>query len=111
MILNESALTLDRLTIGKVAVVQEVVGDAPEFVRLRVMGVCGGQGVHVLRSGPRMVVCVGGTRLGIDRQVAACVEIVEVDPSDPVAMQEAMEAAVQPDPPVRRMASVRKEMT
>lgn len=108
MILNSQVTTLDRLLIGKAAVVREVIGDEPELVRLRVMGVCGGQGVHVLRSGPRMVVCVGGTRLGIDRRVASCVEIVEVDPSDPVAVQEAMEAAVSLDPS-DRIARGRKE--
>lgn len=95
MILRQ-AITLDRLAIGRAAIVQEVLGQAPELVRLRVMGVCRGQGVHVLRKGARMVVCVGGTRLGIDRSVAQQVEIVEVDPADPVDVQKAMQAAAAP---------------
>lgn len=93
MILNDpdaTRSTLDRLPVGEAAVVQEVVGDGPELLRLRVMGVCGGQGVHVLRSGARMIVCVGGTRLGIDRDVARCVRVTQVDPSDPDALQAAM---------------------
>ena len=81
-----AATTLDLLRVGEAGVVQEVVGDGPELVRLRVMGVCAGQGVHALRGGPRMIVCVGGTRIGLDRSVARCVRVrplsVPTTPSD-----------------------------
>ena len=76
------AATLDALRVGQAAVVREVVGDGPELTRLRVMGVCAGQGVHTLRGGPRMVVCVGGTRIGLDREVARRVHISPVAAQD-----------------------------
>ena len=71
-------VTLDALRVGEAGVVREVVGEGPELVRLRVMGVCAGQGVHTLRGGPRMIVCVGGTRIGLDRSVARRVRVVPV---------------------------------
>ena len=77
----EAAVTLDALRVGDAAVVREVVGDGPELVRLRVMGVCAGQGVHALRTGPRMIVCVGGTRIGLDREVAKCVQVTPLTPA------------------------------
>ena len=50
---DDAVVTLDALRVGDAAVVREVVGDGPELIRLRVMGVCAGQGVHALRTSGR----------------------------------------------------------
>ena len=88
--------TLDRLPVGQTAIVESVQGDAEELIRLRVMGVCQGQGVHVLRPGSRMIVCVGGTRLGLDRRVAASVRVRAVDPSNPASVLRHIERVSAP---------------
>jgi Fe2+ transport system protein FeoA len=43
--------------------------------RLRAMGLCAGHTVRVLRAGARMVVCCGGTQLGLARELAAHVTV------------------------------------
>jgi len=71
--------TLDRLPVGQPAIVADIMGDGYELVRLRVMGLCIGSGVHTLRSGSRMIVCVGGTRIGLTSEVAAAVTVRPLD--------------------------------
>ena len=68
-------ITLDRLPVGQPAIVEAIDGDGPELVRLRIMGLCIGGGVHTLRSGSRMIVCVSGTRIGLTDEVAAAVTV------------------------------------
>lgn len=68
-------VSLDRLPVGRPAIVRSIAGEAPEMLRLRVMGLCVGQGVHTMRQGSRLIVCVGGTRLGLDSRVAASVHV------------------------------------
>ena|SRR5690606_30940881 len=95
MVLNASAspapteatgaglVSLDRLPVGKAAIVRSISGEAPEMLRLRVMGLCVGHGVHTLRQGTRLIVCVGGTRLGLDSRVAASVQVEPVPDTAP----------------------------
>ncbi len=68
-------MTLDRLPVGRPAVVREIIGDEPAMLRLRVMGLFVGSGVHTLRGGSRMIVCVGGTRIGLAGEIARAVTV------------------------------------
>lgn len=70
-----SLVTLDRLPVGQPAIVSDIEGEEPQLVRLRVMGLCIGQGVHTIRGGSRMIVCAGGTRIGITSEVARAVTV------------------------------------
>ena len=70
--------TLDRLAVGEHATVRDITGDRQELVRLRVMGLCVGQCVHALRTGRRMIVCVGGSRIGLSDEVARAVVVEPV---------------------------------
>lgn len=72
---NSQLATLDRLPVGQPAIVVDVAGDEPQLVRLRVMGLCVGQGVHTMRAGSRMIVCAGGTRIGLTRDVARAITV------------------------------------
>ena len=77
-------VTLDRLNLGEHATVREINGDQEELIRLRVMGLCIGQCVHPLRTGRRMIVCVGGRRIGLADDVARAV-LVQPLPHPPTA--------------------------
>ena len=87
MVLNEASAvptsSLDRLPLGQPAIVADIAGDGPELVRLRIMGLCIGSGVHTLRTGSRMIVCVGGTRIGLTREVASAVKVRPLDETPP----------------------------
>ena len=72
--------TLDRLPVGRPAIVTDIAGDEPQLVRLRVMGLCIGQGVHTMRAGSRMIVCAGGTRIGLTRDVARAITVRPLPP-------------------------------
>lgn len=74
-----SLVTLDRLPVGQPAIVSDIVGEEPQLVRLRVMGLCIGQGVHTIRGGSRIIVCAGGTRIGMSREVARAVTVRPID--------------------------------
>ena len=74
--------TLDRLPVGQPAIVIDVAGGEPQLVRLRVMGLCVGRGVHTMRAGSRMIVCAGGTRIGLTRDVARAITVRPLPPGD-----------------------------
>lgn len=76
-------LTLDRLPVGQPAIVTKLTGDEPQLVRLRVMGLCIGQGVHTIRGGGRLIVCAGGTRIGLTREVAQAVTVRPLEGEPP----------------------------
>lgn len=78
---TDQPVTLDSLHSGQLAVVSEIKGEEPQLVRLRIMGLCIGQGVHVLREGSRMIVCAGGTRIGLAGGVARAVAVRLIDES------------------------------
>lgn len=78
-----AVVTLDRLPVGCPAIVTDIAGEEPELVRLRVMGLCIGQGVHTLRRGSRMIVCVAGTRIGLTEDVARAVTVRPLDETPP----------------------------
>lgn len=62
--------TLDQLPPGQMAVVRHVGSDLLDLARLKVMGLCEGQTVKVMRAGERMIVCCCGTRIGMSRHLA-----------------------------------------
>lgn len=78
-LLHSALITLDRLPVGQPAMVVDIAGDEPQLVRLRVMGLCVGQGVHTLRQGTRIIVCAGGTRIGLMDEVARAVTVRPLD--------------------------------
>jgi Fe2+ transport system protein FeoA len=55
----------------------EAAGDGTE--RLKVMGVCAGRKVRLVRRGDPMILCVWGTRVGVSRRLA---QQVHVQPCD-----------------------------
>lgn len=68
-------VSLDRLAKGVPAVVSAVHVSGEELPRLQAMGVCEGRPIHVIRVGSRMIVCAAGTRIGLDRHLAASVTV------------------------------------
>lgn len=69
------SVTLDRLPKGVPAVVSVVRAADEELARMQAMGVCEGRPIHVMRAGSRMIVCAAGTRIGLDRKLAAGVTV------------------------------------
>lgn len=68
-------VSLDRLPKGMPAVVSAVRVEDEELARMQAMGVCEGRPIHVMRAGSRMIVCAAGTRIGLDRKLAAAVTV------------------------------------
>jgi Fe2+ transport system protein FeoA len=73
----KSFFTLSHLPTGVRAVVKHVGSDLLDLERLKVMGLCEGQTVRVLRGGDRLIVCSCGTRIGMSRNLA---EQITVEP-------------------------------
>jgi len=67
---SANPFTLDRLPVGQMATVRHVGSDLLDLERLKVMGLCEGQTVKVMRAGERMIVCCCGTRIGMSRHLA-----------------------------------------
>lgn len=79
---SKSFFTLSHLPTGVRAVVKHVGSDLLDLERLKVMGLCEGQTVRVLRGGDRLIVCSCGTRIGMSRHLA---EQITVEPvAEPV---------------------------
>ncbi len=70
---TDAMITLDRLPPRTPAVVSRVLTDTEEVARMQAMGVCEGRPIHTVRAGSRMVVCAAGSRIGLDRRLAASV--------------------------------------
>lgn len=68
-------VSLDRLPRGVPAVVSAVHVADEDLARMQAMGVCEGRPIHVMRVGSRMIVCAAGTRIGLDRKLAASVTV------------------------------------
>lgn len=68
-------VSLDRLPKGVPAVISAVRVSDEELARMQAMGVCEGRPIHVMRAGSRMIVCAAGTRIGLDRKLAAEVTV------------------------------------
>lgn len=64
------ALPADRLASGECGLICEIDGDHEDVERLKVMGICLGRRLHVIKRGDPMIVSVMGTRLGIAGRLA-----------------------------------------
>ncbi len=76
-----SPMTLDQLPTGKMAAVRHVGSDLLDLARLKVMGLCEGQSVKVMRTGPRMIVCCCGTRIGMSQHLARQITLEPAPPT------------------------------
>lgn len=65
----------DRLVAGECGLICDIEGIQEDIERLKVMGLCLGRRLHVIKAGDPMIVSVMGTRLGIARDLAACVSV------------------------------------
>ena len=76
-------VTLDRLPVDVPAVVSRVDAAHEEVERMKAMGVCEGRPIHTVRAGSRMVVCAAGTRIGLDRKLAAAITVTPLPDAPP----------------------------
>ncbi|MEM7625708.1 MAG: FeoA family protein [Planctomycetota bacterium] len=76
-------VSLDRLPQDVPAVVSHVEAGDEEIARMQSMGVCEGRPIHTVRAGSRMVVCAAGTRIGLDRRIAASVIVTPLPDGTP----------------------------
>ena len=75
---SKSFFSLSALPAGGRAVVKHVGSDLLDLERLKVMGLCEGQTVRVLRGGDRLIVCSCGTRIGMSRHLAEQITVETV---------------------------------
>lgn len=64
------ALPANRLASGECGLICEIDGDHEDVEGLKVMGICLGRRLHVIKRGDPMIVSVMGTRLGIAGRLA-----------------------------------------
>ncbi len=72
---DDALVTLDQLPAGQCGLICQISVGGSELERLKVMGVCLGRRVHVVRRGDPMIVRVMGTRIGLARGVAANIRV------------------------------------
>ncbi len=72
---------LADLRPGDTGIVRTVATGQPELRdRMRAMGLCEGRRLHVLRTGPRLIVVTMGTRIGLARELARDL-LLETEPN------------------------------
>jgi len=70
------ALTsLDKLTPRVCAVVRSIETDDEEMQRLKMLGVCVGRRVELVRGGDPLILRIFGSRLGLSAKLAARVRV------------------------------------
>lgn len=62
---------LDELSPGKCAVVRRVESEDGDIQRLKMLGVCVGRRVEVVKAGDPLIIRVFGSRLGMSASLAA----------------------------------------
>lgn len=78
-------VSLDGLRPGQCGLVCQIEAVVEDIERLKVMGICLGRRVQVVRAGNPMIVGVMGARIGLARALA---RLISVAPSDrPVCCQ------------------------
>lgn len=71
------AMGLCDLSAGQSATVARIEeADHAMLIRLKTMGMHAGRAVRVVRSGSRIIVSCGGTRIGLSAEVARHVRVV-----------------------------------
>jgi Fe2+ transport system protein FeoA len=70
-----TAQRLTDLCPGSCGLVVEVEAAGDDTERLKVMGVCAGRKVRLVRHGDPMILCVWGTRVGVSRRLAQQVHV------------------------------------
>jgi Fe2+ transport system protein FeoA len=75
---------LARMPVGACGTVADVDASARDVERLKVMGLCVGRRVGMLKQGNPLVVRCVGSRLGLSRDLAEMVEVrLEAEAGDP----------------------------
>ena len=64
-----------RLPAGACGLICGIEGDREDVERLKVMGLCLGRRLHVIKSGNPLIVSVMGTRIGLARELAEFVSV------------------------------------
>ncbi len=65
-----ATVPLTDLPAGRCGWVVDVEAAGEDTERLKVMGVCSGRKVRLVRRGDPMILCVWGTRVGVSRRLA-----------------------------------------
>ncbi len=63
-------ISLTALNPGRCGWVLDVKAVSDDVERLKVMGVCAGRKVRLVRRGDPMILCIWGTRVGVSRRLA-----------------------------------------
>ena len=77
---QNSELPLDRLPPGTCAVVRRLNTAGEEIQRLKMLGVCVGRRVEVIKTGDPLIIRVFNSRIGISASLAACVTLQPCGP-------------------------------
>lgn len=64
------AVSLTHLQPGRCGWVRTVDAVSVDVERLKVMGVCAGRKVRLVRRGDPLILCIWGTRVGVSRRLA-----------------------------------------
>lgn len=67
---EDEGLPANELASGECGLICRIDGDHEDIERLKVMGLCLGRRLHIVKSGDPMIVSVMGTRLGIAERLS-----------------------------------------
>ncbi len=67
---EDVTIPADRLVRDECGLICRIDGEHEDVERLKVMGICLGRRLHVIKSGDPMIVSVMGTRLGVAARLA-----------------------------------------
>jgi len=72
---DSGVMSAAQLSAGECGLICAIEGEREDLERLKVMGLCLGRRLHVIKPGDPMVVSVMGTRIGIARELAEYVSV------------------------------------
>ena len=84
MTIEPTPVSAAQMPAGQCGLICEIRGDQEDIERLKVMGLCLGRRLHVIKNGDPMIVSVMGTRIGLARALGECVS-VQADVAHPCA--------------------------
>ncbi|MCC7406522.1 MAG: ferrous iron transport protein A [Phycisphaeraceae bacterium] len=75
---------LTTLRVGQCGIVHDLTAPDQDAERLKIMGVCVGRKVKILKRGDPLILCVWGVRIGVSARLARTI-LVKLEAASPAA--------------------------
>ncbi|MCC7205111.1 MAG: ferrous iron transport protein A [Phycisphaeraceae bacterium] len=81
---NLPSTDLTSLRVGQCGIVHDLTAPDQDAERLKIMGVCVGRKVKILKRGDPLILCVWGVRIGVSARLARTI-LVKPEAASPAA--------------------------